>query len=248
MPEGDAVWRTARRLDAALAGKMLTTTDFRVPRLATVDLRGEVVHGTATRGKHLLTRIGERWTLHTHLKMEGTWATPGPGRRWPRPAHTARVVLHTDDAEAVGFSLGTVELLRREDEADALGHLGPDLLGDDWNGAEAVRRLREHAGETLFDALRDQRNLAGLGTIWAAETCFSIGVHPATPVARVPDLTRVVRMAQLKLRQAIGPRAPLLAVYGREKASCRRCGTPVQRLETADGRPIYLCPHCQPRR
>src|SRR5690349_25060129 len=106
MPEGDAVLRTARRLDRALTGGVLTRTDFRVPRFATADLRGEPVTGTTARGKHLLTRIGDDWTLHTHLKMEGSWATLRPGQRWPKAAHTARVVLVTATAEAVGFQLG----------------------------------------------------------------------------------------------------------------------------------------------
>ena len=76
MPEGDAVVRTARRLDQALAGQVLTATDFRVPQHATADLSGGVVAGTVTRGKHLFTRVDrgdERWSVHTHLKMEGSW-------------------------------------------------------------------------------------------------------------------------------------------------------------------------------
>ena len=95
MPEGDTVWRAARALDRALTGQVLTATDFRVPSYATWDLTGGTVAETVSRGKHLLTRIdAERpWTLHTHLKMEGGWRILRPGQRWPRPAHTARVVL-----------------------------------------------------------------------------------------------------------------------------------------------------------
>lgn len=253
MPEGDAVWRTARRLDRALAGTTLTRTDFRVPAIATADLSGRPVLGTLTHGKHLLTRIGQDWTLHTHLRMDGSWVALRPGQRWPRPAHTARVVLATDGAEAVGFLLGVVELLPRTAERQALSHLGPDLLGEQWDDAaesEAVRRLLTHPDETVFDALRDQTSLAGIGTIWAAETCFAMGVHPTTPVAQVKNLTRMVRVARLKLEQSIGSRGPApMAVYGRGRAACRRCGTPVQRIQLGgDARPrwAYLCPSCQP--
>lgn len=246
MPEGDAVRLTARRLDAALAGQTLIATDFRVPRLATVDLAGAVVEGTHTYGKHLFTRIGDAWTLHTHLKMEGSWATLRAGARWPKPAHTARVVLTVEGGQAVGFSLGIVELLPRAREREPVAPLGPDLLADDWDAAEAVRRLGGAGAVPIFDALRDQRNLAGLGTIWAAEACFSAGIHPLTPTDAAPDLDRLVRIARLKLTQAISAQRPVLAVYGRGRASCRRCGTPVARLETPDGRPIYFCPHCQP--
>jgi endonuclease-8 len=59
MPEGDTVWNTARVLDQALAGKILTRGDLRVPELATVDLVGWTVLGCASRGKHLLLRLAE---------------------------------------------------------------------------------------------------------------------------------------------------------------------------------------------
>lgn len=252
MPEGDMVWRTARRLDRALAGRRLTASDFRVPQLATVDLGGGTVEGTITRGKHLLTRVeheGRSWTVHTHLKMEGAWRIVDAGRRWPQPAHLARLVLATAERSAVGFQLGIVELWPRESEQSSLAHLGPDLLGVDWDEEEAVRRLRTHPDAALFDALRDQTSLAGLGTIWAAETCFTMGLHPGRPIAEVPDLVRTVRVARLKLQQSIRAAAPPpMAVYGRERAACRRCGTPIRSIPLdAEGRPrtAYFCPHCQ---
>ena len=251
MPEGDTVLRTARRLDSALTGGLLTRTDFRVPRYATVDLSGQSVNGTIARGKHLLTRIGEDWTLHTHLKMEGSWATLKPRQRWPKAAHFARVVLETSGVQAVGFQLGIVELLPRSAEAEALAYLGPDLLGPDWDEVEALSRLRRHPDEPVFNALRDQANLAGLGTMWAAEVCFTMGVHPTTLVRDVPDLTRMVRVARLKLQQAMTGRPPSNAVYGRSRFGCPRCHTQVQRIEMGgEGRlrPAYFCPSCQPVR
>lgn len=251
MPEGDTVLRTARRLDRSLTGGLLTRTDFRVPRYATVDLSGQTVTGTIARGKHLLTRIGEDWTLHTHLKMEGSWATLRPRQRWPKAAHTARVVLETAAVQAVGFQLGIVELLQRSEESDAFAYLGPDLLGPDWDEGEAVRRLLEHPDEPVFDALRDQTNLAGLGTMWAAEVLFTMGVHPTTLVRDVPDLLRTVRVARLKLQQAMTGRPLTNAVYARSRFGCPRCHTPVQRIEMGgEGRlrPAYFCPSCQPVR
>ncbi|MCK5930299.1 MAG: Fpg/Nei family DNA glycosylase, partial [Nocardioides sp.] len=99
MPEGDTVFRAARLLDRELSGRRLTRTDLRVPQHATADLSGGLVLTTLPRGKHILTRIehdGLAWTLHTHLKMEGAWRVLDHGRRWPRPAHQARVVLETE--------------------------------------------------------------------------------------------------------------------------------------------------------
>jgi len=261
VPEGDTVHRTARRLDRALSGHVLERTDFRVPQLATVDLRGSTVLRTVSRGKHLLTRIDadQPWTLHTHLMMEGTWHVHPRGERWRRPVTQARVVLETVTTTAVGFSLGVVELVPRHTEQELLAHLGPDLLGPDWDEAEAVRRLRADHERPLAEALLDQRNLAGIGNMYAAELCFLAGVAPEAPVAAVPDLTRLVRRARQVLeantvraiQSTTGDLRPgeRTWVYRRDRAGCRRCGGPVQVGALGDPgreRATYWCPRCQP--
>src|SRR5260370_29806432 len=95
MPEGDVVWYTARRLHEALAGRLLTRSDFRVPRLATADLTGDVVTETVARGKHLLTRTKNGLTVHTHLRMDGSWRVRPPAQP-PRDSHQIRPVLPND--------------------------------------------------------------------------------------------------------------------------------------------------------
>ena len=265
MPEGDTVWRAALHLDRALTGSRLVETDFRVPAHATLDLSGQTVRGTVSRGKHLLTRIGGPaddgvgHTLHTHLKMEGAWHLYRPGTRWRRPAHEARVVLRTDEWTAVGFALGIVEVLPRDAEDTVVGHLGPDLLGPDWDEAEAVRRLLADPRRPVAEALLDQRNLAGIGNLYKSELCFLAGVHPRLPVAAVGDLLRLVRRARSALeankerveQTLTGDtrRGRQTWVYRRDKQPCRRCGNRI--LVDSQGpqgqeRATYWCPSCQP--
>ncbi|MBO0844967.1 MAG: Fpg/Nei family DNA glycosylase [Nocardioides sp.] len=264
MPEGDTVWRTARQLHRALSGKVLTRTDFRVPSYATWDLAGATVTETVSRGKHLLTRIDPAaadggWTVHSHLKMEGSWQVLTPGQRWPRPGHTARVVLETADAVAVGFLLGIVEVLARNREEEVVGHLGPDLLGPDWDPDEAVRRLREQPERAVKEALLDQTRLAGLGNIYSNELCFISGVAPETRVADVPDLPRMVARAHLLLDQNRRRTVPsttgelargrTMWVYRRAGEPCRRCGTTIRQAMVGDDgeeRTTWWCPSCQP--
>jgi endonuclease VIII len=259
VPEGDTVWRTAMHLDRALTGSVLTRTDFRVPAHATLDLSGQVVEGTVSRGKHLLTRIGTDLTLHTHLKMEGAWHLYRPGTPWRRPAHEARVVLETDERVAVGFALGVVEVIARDAEQGVVGHLGPDLLGPDWDEAEALRRLRSAPDREIADALLDQRNLAGIGNLYKSELCFVAGVHPRTPVGTVTDLPRLVRRARAALdankdrveQTMTGDtrRGRQTWVYRRDKQPCRRCGTRIQVDQQGpqmQERATYWCPRCQP--
>ncbi len=161
MPEGDVVWYTARRLDQALAGRTLTRSDFRVPGLATADLTGDVVTGTVSRGKHLLTRTGNGLTIHTHLKMDGDWRVR-PAAEQIRDSHRIRLLLANKDWQAIGYQLGVVELIRTNEESRVTGHLGPDLLGPDWDCAEAVQRLSAEPDRPVGEALLDQRNLAGV--------------------------------------------------------------------------------------
>ena len=240
VPEGDTVWRTARSLDRALAGQVLTRTDFRVPQLATVDLTG----GTVLR--HRRPAASTCSPGSTRAALDAAHPPEDGGRladlrtrsqRWRRPAHEARVVLETARRTAVGFSLGVVELLPRTAEQDAVGHLGPDLLGPDWDADEAVRRLLAQPDRGAHEALLDQTGLAGIGNLYANELCFTSGIHPRTPVGDVPDLPRLVRAgarrcsSRTRSARARPPPATCASPPGSTAATsgqCRRCGTPIE--------------------
>lgn len=260
MPEGDTVFRTARILHRALAGRRLTAADLRVPHLATAALAGQTVVECASRGKHLLLRLradgGPALTLHSHLGMEGSWRVYAVGERWrPYRRDLIRAVLRTPDAVAVGYRLTRLALIPTADEAELVGHLGPDLLGPAWDPAEAVRRLSRHPTEPIADALREQRNLAGIGNVYCSEVLFLRGVWPGTPVAQVGNLTRLVTLAHQLLwanrdrtvRSTTGSlrRGEQTYVYGRAGRPCRRCTTPV-RMDTSAERITFWCPVCQP--
>jgi endonuclease-8 len=273
VPEGDSVWRAAHQLHEALAGQTLLASDFRVPRFATLNLAGWTVTEVVPRGKHLLMRVvspeDKKLTIHSHLKMEGAWQVYTPGGRWRKPGFTARCVLRTAVADAVGFSLGIVEVVATANEDSIVGFLGPDLLGPDWDLDEAERRIRAHPEVPVGVALLDQRNLAGIGNIYRCEACFLSGVHPATPVSDVADVRTMMTDAKQLLEVNLGPgrRVTVLNsrgmpvgrmagrpgywVYGRERQPCLKCGTPIRRglLGKPNGeeeRDIYFCPKCQP--
>ena len=256
VPEGDTVWLAAQRLHGALGSSVLVSTDFRVPRHATTDLGGRTVREVVSRGKHILTRIDDDLTLHTHFRMDGTWHLYRPGRPWRGgPDHEVRVVLRVAEWTAVGYRLPVVALIARTDEATVVGHLGPDLLGPDWDAAEAIRRLSATPDREIGPAMLDQRNLAGIGNLYKTELCFLLGVTPWTPVRDV-DLARLVERAHSLLRAnrdrpeqvTTGERRPDRSHWVFERRACLRCGT---RLRTAaQGQAPYArlsswCPRCQ---
>jgi endonuclease VIII len=245
MPEGDTVWRTAARLRAALAGRILVRADLRVPRLATRDLAGLAVTDVVPRGKHLLTRLDGALTLHSHLRMDGSWHTYGRHERWRGgPAWQVRVVLENAGWVAVGYRLPVVDLVPTAEEDRVVGHLGPDVLGPDWSLGAVLTALAADPGREIGVALLDQRVLAGLGNIWRTEACFLAGVTPWTPVGEVPDLPglldrtrRLISAAAHTGRQATtgSPRrGEEFWVYGRAGRPCRRCGTRIRSAEQAE--------------
>jgi DNA-formamidopyrimidine glycosylase len=264
VPEGDVVWYTARRLHEALAGRVLTRSDFRVPRFATVSLAGQLVTEAVPRGKHLLIRTGKGLTVHTHLKMEGSWRIR-PAAEKTAGSHKIRLLLANAEWQAVGYQLGITEVLPTSREGTVVGHLGPDLLDPDWDDdhlAEAIRRLSAQQDRPVGEALLDQRNLAGIGNLYKSEVLFLRGVSPwrATGTLTTEGLEATVTLARRLLdanKARVGQittgdsgrgKAGGTWVYGRRGAPCRRCGTPVRKKQDDNERITFWCPSCQPER
>jgi endonuclease-8 len=250
MPEGDTVWRTAATLRHALAGRTLTRCDIRVPRFATADLAGRVVNEVASRGKHLFIRVGPA-SIHSHLKMDGSWyVTTGA----VRADHRTRIILAAGDMSAVGIDLGVLEILDRDRDGDVVAHLGPDLLGTDWDPRIAAVNLIADPRRPVAETLLDQRVMAGIGNVYCNELCFVSGLAPTAPVSAIADAARLVTRARDMLwtnrsrpaRCTTGDTRPghRLWVYGRAGRECRRCGTAIVSDDTG-GRVAFWCPVCQ---
>lgn len=270
--EGDAVHRCAARL-TALAGATVLRSDFRTPTLATADLAGRVLGETRAHGKHLLTRFTDGWTLHSHLRMSGSWTVVGRHGRNGRPLlprHlTVRAVLTLDSGVSlVGVDVPVLELLRTRDEHRVVGHLGPDVLAgqptatqEHFDLDEALARLRRDPQRPIVEALLDQRGVSGLGNLWAVELCFLRGLWPWTPVGEV-DLEPLLALARRMIRHSLEHGTGMTTtgvkrrgenhwVTGRSNRPCRRCGTLVRfRPAAGSGAPytreVWWCPSCQP--
>lgn len=265
MPEGDVVWRTARRLDQALAGRDLLRSDLRWPSRATTDLTGRRVDAVVSAGKHILVRVeaapsAPAVTLHSHLRMEGSWHVHRTGEAWAtaRPASGVRAVLANAEWTAVGHRLGMLDLVATADEETLVGHLGPDVLGPTWDAATAAANLTADPGRPVGEALLDQRVLAGVGTFFMAEVLFVLGVTPWTPVAELADPRTVVERVRDMI--AFSARSPIQTttgdtrpgrrqyVHARSGRPCRRCGTTVRVAPLGAApreRTAFYCPHCQ---
>ena len=267
MPEGDTIHRAARTLQTALAGRTITRFETVFPQLARVDedapLAGRTVESVTAAGKNLLMHFSGDLHLRTHMRMNGSWHIYRPGERWRKPRGDMRIVLETGEWIAVAFNVPVAEfhdsdsLARQED----LRKIGPDLIADDYDEAEAVRRIRARGEEEIANVLLNQRVIAGIGNEYKSELLFMGKVSPFRLVRDMSDeelltvlrIARKIMIANVRMRSAarittfsLDPRQKQY-VYSRGGKPCRRCGSPIEYAKQGpDARGTWWCPRCQP--
>lgn len=214
--------------------------------------RGRAVERVDRRGKHQLIALAGGVVLHVHFRMSGDWHVGRAGDVLPRHAR-ATIVL--EDGTRVALvdprALSTLTVHRAEELT--FDDLGPEATDPALDGAALGARLAGRRGP-LKPALLDQRVVAGLGNIYAAEALWHARVSPFVAAGglnarRLAALVRGMRRALARAardpgRYARGEATARLEVYGREGEPCRRCGGPVARATQA-GRSTYYCPACQ---
>ena len=274
MPEGDTIYRAARAMNQALAGKKVTRFESVLPKLTRVDedkqLAGRIIESVTSAGKWNLMRFSGDLILLTHMRMNGSWHLYRPGERWQRPGSDMRIVIETADFVAVGFNVPVAEFhtedsLRRKPE---LRSLGEDLLGEKFDLNAALARFKSESKEEIGIALLNQRAMAGIGNIYKSEVCFACKVNPFALVHSLKEeqLRCLVETAHRFLKANVSKesggiitytglrrtrsrnnRGERLWVYGRGGLPCRKCGTRIEsKKHPVDARVTFWCPNCQP--
>ena len=276
MPEGDTIFRAARSMHRVLSGHVVTRFDTAYAHLDRVNVDTPIVGRTIERieavGKHHLIVFSGDLILRTHMRMHGSWHLYRHGEKWRRSAHAVRVRIDTADWVALAFSVPVAEFVTPKEMAttDPISRLGPDLLGQQFDRDEAVRRLLATGEQPIAMSLLDQRRIAGIGNVYKSEVLFVAGVNPFTPSAAVRrdtleqmlDLARGLLQANViegtsaqiqtyrNLRRTNRSMSPEqnLWVYGRGGKPCRKCGTLILTKKMGiEARSTYWCPQCQPR-
>ncbi|MCC7540617.1 MAG: gamma-glutamylcyclotransferase [Deltaproteobacteria bacterium] len=264
MPEGDTIFRLARKLRTALAGKTVREARTSVPGLDATTLEGRTVVDVESRGKSLLLRLDDGRAVHAHMRMTGSWRLFAVGTAETRAlapsAHPrgVKLLLVLDDVVAACVAAPVVELLTpwQQRHHRATVELGPDLLGATFDPDEARARLRARAELEIGEALAIQSVVAGIGNVYKSELLFIERVDPFARVGELDDATLAALLSRARtlLRRNVGrgPRrtrsgeGPLLWVYERSGAHCLVCGTPIRmRRQGAAARSTYFCPACQ---
>ena len=276
MPEGDTIFRAARTLHRALAGKPVTAFASMFPALNRVNddapIAGRTIDRIHSTAKHLLIHFSGDLVLRTHMRMNGSWHIYRRGERWQRARRDMRVLVATADFEAVGFNIPVAEFLSESEvtKSPALRTLGPDVLADCFDSEKVIASLRERSAWEIAEALLNQHVLAGLGNVYKSEILFMCGVNPFARIEELTDadLTSIVEKSRRVLtlnvsdglelmttyggmRRTTGRGNPSdrLWVYGRARLACRRCGTSIRvRKQGGGARLTYWCPKCQDAR
>lgn len=275
MPEGDTIFRTARTLNRALAGRAVTKFETQLAHLARVDddtpIAGRTVDSVEAAGKWVHMHFSGGLTLVTHMLMSGSWHIYRPGEKWRAARHHMRAALHTAEFVAVAFNVPiaefhTADTLRRHRSVTLLG---PDLLAAEFDAEAAAARIAARPELEVGTALLNQSLIAGIGNVFKSEVCFAAGVNPFRTVASLshdelqalmthgrrlllanvtaasPD--RIVTYTGIRRTTGRSDPEESLWVYGRGGQPCRRCGSLIQyRRQNPDARGTYWCPRCQP--
>jgi endonuclease-8 len=264
MPEGDFVRRVRNRLDQALTGRELTYAALRWPTLGGVSLTGLAVTGVETYGKHLFIDLSDGRTFHSHLRMDGSYhieraeaGRPGPRSRAGRS--TTRAILANAEWVAIGHQLGMADVVPTARAGDLVAHLGPDVMAPDFDPAEAATRITAQGDRSIGETLLDQTVVAGIGTIYLAESLFKWRVRPDRPSRDVPDPAGLLAYAREILWCSVESRTGTATgdtrrgfttnAHGRQHQPCRRCRHPIAVMRVGRpplDRPAFYCPTCQP--
>ncbi len=256
MPEGDTIAWHARRIRPALEAhapvEVRTHERFAGDRWSQ-RLTGREIERVHTHGKHLFIHFAQDLVLHSHLGMVGSWGVYAPGRRWGRAPRRAWLVMRVGERDVVQFDGSTLELLSagRTRFDQRLAALGPDVLADEFDEPEFLRRLRlDDPTRPIGDGLLDQRTVAGIGNMWKAEGCWEAQIDPWRAAGDLSDeeVMRVIELLRPRMACSVqrGPRSIEKRIYGRAGRPCLRCGTRVlSRGQWEDNRPTPWCPGCQ---
>jgi endonuclease-8 len=274
MPEGDTIFRAARALNRALAGKTVTRFDTALAPLASVNddkpIAGRTIEKVESRGKWLIVHFSGDLMLVTHMLMSGSWHIYRTGERWRQPRARMRAVIATSDFEAVAFNVPVAQFhtARSLERSTMVPKLGPDLLSESFSEEDARARLAAQGDSEVADALLNQRVMAGLGNVYKSEVCFACQVNPFRKVSSltVNEIECILERSRKFMAANVadgagdgivtysGPRRTTHAanreerlwVYGRQGRECRRCGaTVLMRKQGVGARSTYWCPECQ---
>lgn len=272
MPEGPEIRRAADCIEEVLAGQIIESISFGLPRLQrhVRVLRGQRVRALETRGKALLTHFEHDWTIYSHNQLYGVWRIVARGHL-PETARSLRLALHTKTHSALLYSASDISVWPTPEinQHPFLSRIGPDILVPDLHWRALAARLESPVfrGRRLEALYLDQRFLAGIGNYLRAEILFAAKLNPLRKAASLSGgergalaratleisrrsyatagITLPPRLAKRLAAQNMPREQRRFFVFGRDGQPCYRCAGEISRAEIG-ARRLYWCSSCQP--
>jgi endonuclease VIII len=254
VPEGDTIHYAANRIRPVLEGHVPDALETLHPRFGrdrwAERLAGQAVRSVDAHGKHLFLRFEGGLTIHSHLRMTGSWRVLDADRR---PSRAAWLAIRRHDKAVVQFKGPVLELMTdaRTRIDQRIAGLGPDILAPEFDYARFLRRLREDdPTRPIGDAVLEQRTVAGIGNLWKAEACWAAEIDPWRRTGEVSDAEAVAIIDAARPRMQESARTGHTTrghqIHSRAWRPCPRCGTPIEaRGQWDDNRTTFWCPGCQ---
>src|SRR5215204_5484483 len=237
MPEGDTIHFAAKRIRPVLEGHVPDVLETPHPRFGRDRwpdrLAGRAVRSVDAHGKHLFLRFEGGLTIHSHLRMSGSWRVFDRGVEWVggnRNPRSAWLRIRRGEREVLQFNGPVLELMTdsRTRLDRRIAGLGPDILAPELDTARVLRRLREDdPTRPIGDSLLDQRTVAGIGNLWKVEGCFAAGIDPWRPAGTVSDeeVLAIVAATRPRMQRSAqdGHQTRFKRIYGRAGLPCPQC-------------------------
>jgi endonuclease-8 len=263
VPEGDTIHYAASRIRPVLEGHVPDLLETPHPRFGRdrwpERLAGRAVRSVDALGKHLFLRFEGGLTIHSHLRMSGSWRVFEHGMQWHRSPRSAWLRIRRGERDVLQFNGPVLELMTdsRTRLDRRIAGLGPDILAPELDEARFLRRLRDDdPTRPIGDALLDQRTIAGLGTLWRAEGCFAAAIDPWRRTGDVSDeeALAIVHEARPRMQASSvdGFQDRFKVIFGKAGRPCPRCLEQDKvvslirvRGQGDDNRRTFWCPRCQ---
>lgn len=271
MPEGPEIRRAADNIERALRNKTVQDIYFAFPHLEGYEdlLRGAIVTRVDTKGKAMLIKFDNGFTIYSHNQLYGKWYIRNL-YNYPKTNRQLRLALHNEKKSALLYSASDIEVLRDEEvpEHPFISKVGPDLLSEKVTVDDLFERMKDRRFRNRKWAilLLDQGFVAGIGNYLRSEIMFTSGIHPSLrPIDCPPDqlkiaaesiihlvkqsyetggITNDLELAKKLKAEGVKRSRYRHWVFNREEASCFICGSEIEKTVAASRR-LYFCPVCQ---
>ena len=287
MPELPEVETLRRDLTRTILGKTIRSVTVNWPKMirpfsvAKFDagLRGKKILGINRRAKVLVLSLSGKKFLIIHLKMTGqlifrprhgklvVGGHPQRGGTEHLPNKYTHVVINFRDGSTLFFNdmrkFGWIRLVNENQIGELFKSFGVEPLHRDFTFEKFESILKRYPSRKIKQLLTDQALIAGIGNIYADESCFYAKIFPTR---RVDSLTKqetkllfghipkVLKFSiskkgtsfsdYVQLDGKQGRMVKWLRVYNKTGQPCTVCGTPIKKIKL-NGRGTHFCPRCQ---